>query len=196
MPTGRMDAVENHEFPARCMWRSGGLGQGAVRAAAGVRVPEVKPHVTEHQVYSGTCMACGKRHHGALPPGTPDGMLGVRAMSVVAVLSGVYHQSKRYVAQMLRVLFGLPVSVGTVSNAEARVSRALGELVEEAEEHVPGCPLVHADETGVKRAGKRAWLWLAETPLVAVFFVRFSRGADAAKEMLGTAFRGLLVTDR
>jgi transposase len=192
-----VDAVEKHGPPARC--ECGGL---VVRDAEPserrqvFELPVVKPHVTEHQVYSGTCVDCGTRYRGELPAGTPDGMLGPRAMSVVAVLAGVYHQSKRYIAEMLGLLFGLTVSVGTVSNAEARVSRALGEPVEEAEDHVREQPLVHADETGLRMAGKRAWMWLAATPLVAVFFVRFSRGADVAKEMLGGAFRGLLVTDR
>ena len=59
-----------------------------------------------------------------------------------------------------------------------------------------------ADDTGddflIRKNGRagRAWLWVATTPLVTVFRVACSRGADIAREMLGNDFAGLLGTDR
>jgi transposase len=43
---------------------------------------------------------------------------------------------------------------------------------------------------------KRAWLWVAVTSLVTVFVLRFSRGSQVARELLGASFDGILVTDR
>ncbi|MBI5114726.1 MAG: IS66 family transposase [Rhodovulum sp.] len=159
-------------------------------------IPEVKPFVIEFHLLGGVCERCGRRHRATLPEGTPEGMLGPRAMAAVGVLSGKYRLSKRNVEEILRDLFGLDLCLGTVSNAEATVSDALSEPVEEARSHVREQPVVHMDETSHKVAGRKAWLWVAATTLVSVFAIRFSRGADVAKEMLGELFRGRLVTDR
>jgi transposase len=117
-------------------------------------------------------------------------------MALVGVLSGKYHLSRRSIRELLSDLFGTGVCLGTVSNTEARVSEALAAPVEEAREFVKQQPVVNADETGHKMAGKRAWMWVAVTLWVTVFMIRFSRGAEAAKELLGEAFRGFVVSDR
>src|SRR6185369_18029231 len=57
-------------------------------------------------------------------------------------------------------------------------------------------PVVHADETGWYERSKRAWLWAAVTAHLALFLIRKSRGAKVAKELLGAAFSGILVSDR
>lgn len=158
--------------------------------------PEVKPEVTEYQIFSGECEDCGRIHRGELPVGVPPGVLGPRAMAAVAVLSGKYHLSKREIEEILEDLFGTKVCLGTVSNTEARVSEALAQPVEEAKAYVQEQAVVHADETGHKVAGKKAWVWLAATALVSVFLVRCSRGAKVAKELLGEKFKGILVSDR
>jgi len=161
-----------------------------------LEIPKVKPYATDYLIYSGVCKQCGKRHCGKLPEGVPDGMLGPRAMALVAMLSGRYHLGKRGVMELLRDLFGLSLCLGTVSNTEARVSDTLGPPVDEARGFVQEQPVLHGDETGHKVAGKKAWMWVAATACVTVFMIRFSRGAEAAKELLGEAFRGILVSDR
>ena len=161
-----------------------------------VELPEIKPTVMEYQCYCGACERCGRQHWGEIPQGVPAGMLGPRAMAVVALLSGKYHLSKRQVAEILQDLLGTAVSLGTVSNTEARVSEALAEPVEEAKTFVQQQAVVHADETGHKVGGKKAWMWVAATTMVSVFLIRFSRGAAVAKELLGEHFRGWLVSDR
>ena len=157
---------------------------------------EIHTMVREFLLHSGKCQRCGRAHIADLPPGAPGGILGPRAMAVVAVITGKYHLSKRQAAELLKDLLGLEVSVGTISNTEDRVSAAVERSVEEAKTYVQEQAIVHADETGHKVAGKKAWVWTAVTELVAVFLVRTTRGAVAAKELLGAAFKGILVSDR
>ena len=176
---GRIDC--DHEDPQRLQY---------------VELPEVKALVTEFQLLCGVCQRCGRVHLGKLPPGVPPGVLGPRAMAVVAVLSGKYHLSKRQVEELLKDLLGIDIALGTVSNTEERVSAALEQPVEEAKAYVQEQAVVHADETGHKVAGKKAWVWTAVTRFVSVFLIRASRGAEAAKELLGVAFGGILVSDR
>jgi transposase len=93
-------------------------------------------------------------------------------------------------------LLGVQVSLGTVSKTEERVAAALEQPVEEAKNYVREQAVVHADETGHKVAGKRAWVWTAVTSLVSVFLLCGTRGAQAAKQLLGADFGGILVSDR
>ena len=155
-------------------------------------IQPIKPVVTEYRLFAGRCAACGRRSRGALP----GGMLGPRLMAIAAVLSGKYHLSKRNVVEILEDLLGTELCLGTVSNIEARVSEAIEETVEETRGFIREQPVVHMDETGWKVRSKKAWLWTAVTPSVAVFAVRFSRGSKVVKEMIGGIFRGILVSDR
>lgn len=94
--------------------------------------------------------------------------------------------------------------MGTVANQRAEASAAVAAPVQEAHAYVQQQRVVRADETGFRQgnadgrnpAGRKAWLWVAVTEWVAVFLVRLRRGQDAARELLGAAFSGRLVSDR
>lgn len=197
LPTEQMDEVVPCRPPETCP--CGGsvvVDEEHVERKQQFEVPRIRPRGTEYQIYGGSCEQCGQHHRGALPEGVGPGMLGRRAMAMVAVLSGKFHLSKRDIEEILTDFFGREVSLGTVSDTEERVSEAVAAPVEEARAYVQQQAVVHADETGHKVAGKRSWVWVAVTVAVTVFLVRCSRGAAAAKELLGAAFLGLLVSDR
>ena len=73
-----------------------------------------------------------------------------------AMLTGVYHVSRRAVCQLLGDLLGIPISLGTVSNMEGRVGIALEDARADAETVVREADVVHSDETGWKEIGQRA----------------------------------------
>jgi len=159
-------------------------------------LPPQKPQVTEYHLWAGECTDCGRSYTGALPPGVPSGMLGPRAMAIVALFSGKFHLSKRHIEEILEDLFGLPLGLGTISNTEARVEAALQRPVEEAKAFLQAQAVVHMDETGWRQGGEKRWMWTALSAAVAVFAIRASRGTKVVAELLGEAFRGLLVSDR
>ncbi len=159
-------------------------------------LPEIQPHVTEYQLLSGRCAACGQCHEGALPAGVPKGMLGPRMMAWISVLVGCYHLSRRKIQRLLDGWLNLDVSLGTISNSEQKVSEALVDPVEEAKIHVREQASANLDETGHRQSGDRMWLWVAVTNLVSIFLVSASRGAKVAKELLGEGFTGIVTSDR
>jgi len=68
--------------------------------------------------------------------------------------------------------------------------------VEEVARAIRQQPVVHADETGWFERSERAWLWVAVTARLALFIIRERRNARVARELLGAAFAGILVSDR
>ena len=116
--------------------------------------------------------------------------------ATVALGTGAYRLSKRMTGQVMDDVFGVPMSVGTVSQSEQATTQVLDPPVEEARACVEAQEVAHLDETSWRQGDKRAWLWVAVTSLVTVFVVRLSRGGQGARELLGEGFAGILVTDR
>jgi transposase len=158
-------------------------------------VPEVRAHVTEYQVHTLSC-ACGACTKGELPVDAPRGAFGPNLVALVCWLTGKFRLSKRGVRELLSDLLRTDVSVGAVSKMEREASAALAVPVEDARSYVRAQDVAHGDETGWRECNKKAWLWVAATPLVAVFEVARSWGAKIAKSLLGAAFAGILVSDR
>ena len=80
----------------------------------------------------------------------------------------------------------------------------LSGAVEEAKAYIQSAPIVGADETGFGHLiadgqnphQKRAWLWVAVTPLVTFFQVMLSRSGAAAQSLLGKSNGSILNSDR
>ena len=101
--------------------------------------------------------------------------------------------SHRMVVSAMSDLFGVKMSLGTVNRLRREGSEAVSEPVEEAKAYIQSAPIVGADETGFGQGNtdgnnpqnKRAWLWVAVTPLVSFFQVMLSRSTAAAQYLLG-----------
>jgi transposase len=160
-------------------------------------LPPVEPVVTEYQQHALDCGLCGNRTIGKLPEGVSSRAFGPTVDAVVAVLMGVYRLTKRQVPELMRDVFSLQMSVGSVIGCQEVASAAIADTVDDARTHVKEQPVKYADETGWREGvgRSRAWLWTVVTTHVVVFMIHARRNAEAAKELLGK-WRGVLVTDR
>ena len=161
-----------------------------------LEIPPIQPVVTEYQWHQLVCPDCGETTRAPWPKGVPSGTYGPRVHATVSLCTGSYRLSKRTTRQVMDDLFGVPMSVGTISQSEKTTTEVLAEPVAEARGYVEDQSVAHLDETSWRQDGKRAWLWVAVTSWVTVFVVRLSRGGRVARELLGEKFSGILVTDR
>jgi transposase len=161
-----------------------------------IEIPPIEPIVTEYQWHQLVCLDCGETTRAPWPKGVPSGTYGPRVHATVALCTGSYRLSKRTTAEVMADLFGVPMSVGTISQSETLTTSVVAEPVKEARDLVEKQAVAHLDETSWREAGKRAWLWVAVTSWVTVFVIRMSRGGQVARELLGEHFSGILVTDR
>ena len=161
-----------------------------------VEVPPLLPHTTEWRRHAVTCMCCGRRtragYDEAVIPASP---FGPRLMGMVALLTGIYHVSRRKTAKLLSDLVGVPISLGAISAVEARVSDAVKPAVDEAWTRVDGATVKHTDGTSWLKAGTLLALWTIASTAATVFKI-VADGSRATLEPLYGALRGILVSDR
>lgn len=169
-----------------------------------VELPPIRPIVNEHRLHQLVCGQCGTPTRAKLPIEVSPSGYGATVVAMVALLSGVYRQSQRQVRSAMQDMFGIGMSVGSVNKLRQEASQAVASCVDEAKQYVQQQPIVGADETsfaqgnidGGNPKGCQAWLWVAVTPLVVLFEIGLTRCTQAAQNLLGEKFGGMLTSDR
>jgi transposase len=158
-------------------------------------IPPVEAEVTEYRLHRLTCLDCGTRTCASLPAGVPTGAFGPRLQALLALLAGSYRLGKRPIRQLAHDLFGLSISTGMVAKLERSTADALAQPMAELEEYVR-TQHANVDETSWREAMHKAWLWVVVTPLVTIFHIAATRCGKVAGELLGSAYRQVVTSDR
>lgn len=123
-------------------------------------------------------------------------MFGPKTYALLALLTSRYRLSKMLAKKLIAELYSLPISVGTVSNIEVRVSQAISVPYQEVEETLKKDPVVHIDETSCKQSNKNGWLWVLTTFKLTLFLLNHSRGRKVAKRLIGDYQDRIIISDR
>ena len=167
-------------------------------------LPPIEPMVIEYRLHQLNCCACGQLTRANLPPGVSSSGYGERLSAIVSLLSGPYRQSYRQVCGLMEALFGVSLSRGAVGRLRTEMSQALSAPVAAAKDYVQGQRVIHSDETGFPQGNRdggnpnqsKGWMWVLVTPLVSFFEVVLSRSQQTAKDLIGEAYSGIVVSDR
>jgi transposase/uncharacterized coiled-coil protein SlyX len=195
----RPDEVVLHE-PGAC------AGCGAALAADGspariVRrqvfdIPQITVRVVEHRLISRRC-ACGTVTAAAGPAGASAPVqYGPHAAAIAVYLVLGQHLPVDRTAALLAEVFGTPMSTGTVAAWTTRAAAGLAPFTAAARAALTGAEVLHADETGLRVAGRLHWLHVATSDRFTALFCHRRRGKeaiDAAGVLPG--FTGTLVHD-
>jgi transposase len=158
-------------------------------------LPQRPVVVTEYQGCGRRC-PCGAVTWEAIPASLRAESFGPRLAAALNLLAARQHVSERGLEDVCRDLFGLDVSLGTLSRLRRQMSRALAAPCDVLTREVADAPVKHVDETGWKQAGDRRWVWAAVTAHAAIFLIRPGRGRDSLHALLGGLPRGIVVSDR
>jgi transposase len=198
-PTERVDEVADL-YPPECesCWES--LPKTPDSFARRYQYTELKPlavHITEYRRHAVVCPHCGYKTRAAYDAtAIPRFAFGPRLMAVVAMLTGVYHLSRRETVRLLRELLGVRISLGAVSVIESRVSASVTPAVEEVFDVARRSAIKHADGTSWLRAGVMFSLWVIATAAVTVFKVLDNGQTETLRDKLFGRVCGTLVSDR
>jgi transposase len=159
-------------------------------------LPSLAAEVTEYQGHARTCPCCGEVTHASIPEDIRAHGCGPKLTATLAYLTGRHHLSKRAAEEISKDVFGVPVSLGTISALEQEVSAALQPAHAEALAAVQAAEVKNVDETSWKQHGKKCWLWVAATATVAAFVIHSKRGLEGLATLLGNTIHGILCSDR
>lgn len=173
-------------------------------------LPEPEPVVKHYRRAVGRCRACKHRWRAPHPEladdqfGATAHRLGPRLRSAAHVLHYRLGVPVRKVPLIFEELHGVQVTQSALTQDALRTAKEgpLRERYEEIKSSFTKAPVVHADPTGWRKAGKSAALIVFATPDrprrpgKTLYLVRDHHGADELLEVLGKGFPGTLVSDR
>jgi transposase len=142
-------------------------------------IPKITVRVVEHRLISRGC-ACGTVTRGACPAGVAAPVAyGPHAAAIAVYLCLGQHLPVERTAGLLADLFGTPMATGTVAAWTARAAAGLEPFTAAARAALTSAELVHADETGLRVAGRLHWLHVASSTLFTALFCHRKRGQEA-----------------
>jgi transposase len=141
-------------------------------------IPTITVRVVEHRLLSRRC-SCGVVTAAAGPAGVGAPVqYGAHAAAIAVYLCLGQHLPVQRTAFLLAELFGTPMAAGTVAAWTTRAAAGLAPFTAAARQALAGAELVHADETGLRVAGRLHWLHVASSTRFTSLFCHRKRGKE------------------
>ncbi|MEW6261928.1 MAG: IS66 family transposase [Thermodesulfobacteriota bacterium] len=125
----------------------------------------------------------------------PHSNLGMRLVVYNAWLHYMVGVSVNNLVKILSTFSGFSVSAGGLTQAWGKLALRLKPEYEALGRQVAHSAVLNADETGWRLSGITHWLWCFTTEKLCYFLITPGRGSPVIKKVLGTLFRGILITD-
>src|SRR5487761_1514678 len=187
--------------PAACGCCGHGLGGEPVLGTPQKRQvfeasPPPPPTVTEYQVAAKECPECGEVSVGLAPAGVTGRVQygpGVHAKAALAVCA--HYLPVARAAKLVAALTGVNVSAGFVAGIRGKAAARLGPFMDRVRELLHAAPVLYADETPARTAGKLHYVHVACTE-----FLTAMHTGDRTKEAIDSGgilpgYAGTIVRD-
>ncbi len=194
------DEVVEHR-PAVCVQCQTPLADGEVVLRERRQVHELPPvvrlRVREHQALHVRCPACAQLNVGAFPADVPSrAQYGSRVRALAVYLVEQQHLPLGRVQQLLADLLGMRLARGTLVGWVQQAARVLEPVERQIKAALCQAPVLHHDETGVRRAGQLAWAHVTSTSRLTHYAIHTKRGHEAMDAIgILPTYRGVSVHD-
>ena len=142
-------------------------------------VPAAAYDVIEHRSLELVCR-CGQVHVSTFPAGVTEAVQygpNVRALGVHLTQGQMLPYARA--AELIQDVYGLSVSPGTLVSWVGEASIALQGTADTIARHLRNAPVLNADESGLRVAGKLQWLHIAANETLTWYGVHAKRGLEA-----------------
>ena len=196
-PQEQVDRFHDHR-PINCSeCGSTNLTHGFIKSRhQTVDLPPIKPIVEEHRRWSCRCKGCGCDNLGQFPKDLSRKTYGPNIRSWIVVLATKGNVPIRKAMAILQELLCTKATLGTSVNIANHFSDAVDAHYKRLMGEVKTADLCYVDETGWYKRNRKRWVWQCATSKAVGFMISASRGAQAARELLGDKQDRILVTDR
>jgi transposase len=160
-------------------------------------LPPVRLLVREHQALHVRCPACQAVTVGRFPAAAPSrAQYGPRLRAFAVYLVQAQLVPFGRVQQLLADLAAVRLARGTLVGWVQQAARTLEPVEAALKAALVRAPVLHCDETGVRRGGGLAWAHVASTAQLTHYAIHAKRGAQAT-DAIGILpdFRGVSVHD-
>ncbi len=143
-------------------------------------LPRLRLVVREHQALHVRCPHCQQVTRGSFTAVAPSrAQYGPRLRALVVYL--VEQQLVPYgrVRELLADLLGVQLSLGTLVQWVQQGAATLEPVEAAIKAALQQAPVLHSDETGVRRAGILAWAHVASTARLTYYAIHAKRGTEA-----------------
>ncbi|MFV0545602.1 MAG: IS66 family transposase [Bacteroides sp.] len=162
-----------------------------------VDIPLPRPQVKEHRSFNVTC-SCGHINKCPLPKECSKRIsYGNTIQSLVAFLSHVQCVSFERICEILKEIFSLSISQGTIRNMLIKIGNKSKVVCEKIRRRITKSKVVGADETGLYVNNVLDWAWIFQTNQITYLYQDKSRGMKAINKHFPDGLpNSILVTDR
>jgi transposase len=160
-------------------------------------LPVARLQITEHQALHVRCPACAHVSVGAFPTATPSrAQYGPRLRALAVYLLEQQLVPYQRVRALLSDLYGAQASRGTLVRWVRQAAQTLEPVEAQIKAALQGAPVLHSDETGVRRGGSLAWAHVTSTSLLTHYAIHPKRGREATSAIgILPSFTGVSVHD-
>lgn len=124
-----------------------------------VELPPIKPLYIEHRSYAKIC-SCGCLNKSKFPKTVNAPMqYGNSVENLVAYLNVGQYLPYNRIASMLKGVFNIQLSEGTIQNMLERFANKAKPFYQQLRNEIETADIVGADETGAKVNGEKWWFW-------------------------------------
>jgi len=158
-------------------------------------IPPVKPVVTEHVIYEYHCSPCGTQVEAPMTEALPKATLGLRLTLLSAFLHYALGMTTRNICAWLRTFCQFQVTPGGLVLNWQRLAELLKPVYDDLSKAARLSAVLNVDESGWRILGRTAWLWCFTNRKLAYYVLTPSRAGPVVKKVLGSLFKGILITD-
>ena len=141
------------------------------------------------------CATCDRHVHATGPGELPGSYIGPAAKATALCLRHELNASDRKISRFFADFFGLKFVPASAFGFERQAVRRGRPLYADLLEKVRALAVAHGDETSWRHDGQNYWVWYAGDDDLAFFRWDAHRSTEAAQELLGEHFGGILVAD-
>jgi transposase len=174
-----------------------GLPEEMIGERYQIDLPPIKAEVIRHKIMARRCQ-CGCIARGIAPSHVQGAVsYGPRLRATVGYLNTVHHLPHKRMTDLLREMFQVVMSTGSVHNILQGLHRCSRQTYESIRDRLLESPVVGADETGMHINNLLQWIWTFQTKDLTYIFPHLSRGKEAIDAHFPQGLpRNFLVTDR
>ena len=162
-----------------------------------IDLPEIRAEVIRHKIMARRCR-CGCLVKGIAPAHLRGSLsYGPGIKATVGYLNTVHHLPFKRTVELMKDLFHVPVSEGSIYTMLQRLQSTCRKTYESIRDSLLERAVVGADETGMHVNNQLQWFWTFQTNDLTYIFPHASRGKEAIDVHFPEGLpRSWLVTDR